>query len=58
MPKENRPETAREADLCRQLAQRDQYIKQLQQRLKRRDQPPPPTPRPPGGGFDGGWMGG
>ena len=57
MPKENRWETAREADLRRQLAQRDQYIKQLQQRLKRRDQPPPPTPRPSGGSFDGGWMG-
>ena len=56
MPQANRPETVREAALMRQIAQKDRYIKQLQQRLKRRDQQPPSPPRPPGGGFDGDWM--
>ena len=59
MPQENRPETVREAELMRQIAQKDRHIKQLHARLQRRDQPQPPsTPRPPSGSFDGDWMGG
>ena len=59
MPQENRPETAREADLCRQLAQRINQLEHDVDRLKQRERTPPPTtPRLPGGGSDGNWMGG
>ena len=60
MPQENRSETGREAELIRQVAEKEQRIKQLQQqvvRLERRD-PPPPRPSLPGGNPEnGGWMG-
>ena len=46
------------ADLRDRIDKRDQHIKQLQYRLKRRNQPPPSPPRQPVGSFDGAWMGG
>ena len=61
MRQEKRPDTAREADLRRQVAELQEDKNQLEHDVdrlqQRKRQPPRHDPRPQGDSFDGGWMG-